>query len=47
MFKALLSYTILVVTLAPQIAMGQTIINPTDTLTLSNIRVAPDGFERP
>ncbi|TEB37788.1 laccase 1 precursor [Coprinellus micaceus] len=47
MFKTLLSYTILVVTLAPQIAMGQTIINPTDTLTLSNIRVAPDGFERP
>ena len=47
MFKVLLSYTILVVTLAPKIAMSQIIINPTDTMTLSNIRVAPDGFERP
>ncbi|KAJ2924904.1 hypothetical protein H1R20_g12176, partial [Candolleomyces eurysporus] len=46
MFKSLLSYTLLVVCLSPQLAWGQ-VINPSDTITVSNIRVAPDGFDRP
>ncbi|KAJ2913647.1 hypothetical protein MD484_g6746, partial [Candolleomyces efflorescens] len=46
MFESLLSYALLMVSLSPQLAWGQ-VINPSDTITVSNINVAPDGFDRP
>ncbi|TFK20840.1 laccase 9 [Coprinopsis marcescibilis] len=45
-FQQLLSITVMAVTMGSHLAAGQ-VMNPVDTMRVSNIRVSPDGFDRP